>query len=67
MGEKQEKKLKVTHCKGKETTNQAKDLQRQQQNQQIQNRIKPKAAANSKRMCAAGGRKNRGKNPGPQS
>jgi hypothetical protein len=65
MGKKQEKKLKATHCKGNHGA--SKDLHRQQQNQQIQNRNKPKAAANSKRTCAAGGKKNRGRNPGPQS
>jgi hypothetical protein len=66
-GKKKEKKTQSNSLQRKGNHGASKDLHRQQQNQQIQNRNKPKAAANSKRTCAAGGKKNRGRNPGPQS
>jgi hypothetical protein len=50
MGKKQEKKLKVTHCKGKETTEQAEICTN---NNKINN---PKSQQNQKLLRTANGR-----------
>jgi hypothetical protein len=67
MGKKHEKKLKVTHCKGKETTEQAEICTNNNKinnpkSQQTKSCCEPQTDVRSRRE-----KNNRGRNPGPQS